>query len=325
MIDAGTRILCAMSEIVLANDMGEVGMPTAVEAVERGDAALDVVEEGILPVEADGSVRFVGRGGDPNLVGEMECDASIMDGAGLRVGAVGALKGYVHAIRVARQVMERLPHVLLVGEGAARFARECGEEPAELLTPDAERRYRRWIEKHVPPECREGWPDVLLADLIWPSAIPDKAKGTTIFLVRDASGRIAGGASSSGWAYKYPGRLGDSPIVGAGLYADDRHGACGCTHTGEVTVRANTAGSVVAYMRRGASVEDACRDALDDLRALAGGYLGPVVIHAIDRHGTPCVVTNLPPAETPVYWAWTPAAGEIQRCTARSVRDRNGS
>lgn len=313
-----------MSEIVLANDMGEVGVPAAVEVVERGGTALDAVEEGILPVEADGGVRYVGRGGDPNLIGEMECDAAIMDGAGLRTGAVGALKGYVHAIRVARHVMERLPHVMLVGEGAARFAEECGEERAEMLTADAERRCRRWIEKHVPPESREGWPDVPLAELIWRSAIPDRAKGTTIFLVKDASGGIAGGASSSGWAYKYPGRLGDSPIVGAGLYAHDRHGACGCTHTGEMTIRANTAGSVIAYMRKGASVQDACREALADLRELAGGYLGPVVIHAIDRDGTPCIVTNLPEAEAPVYWVWTRATGEIRRCTAHSMRDRNG-
>jgi L-asparaginase / beta-aspartyl-peptidase len=308
-----------MSGIVLANDMGEVGMAAAVEVLERGGSALDAVEAGILRVEADEKVRWVGRGGDPNLLGEIECDAAIMNGADRAAGAVGALVGYLHAIRVARRVMERLPHVMLVGRGAARFAAECGEAPADLFTDEAEERYRAWIAKHVPAERREKLPDGPLADLTWPSAIPDHAKGTTVFLVRDGAGRIAGGTSSSGWAYKYPGRLGDSPIIGAGLYVHDQFGACGCTHTGEMTIRAGTATSVIRYMQKGASVEDACREAVVDLSSLAGGYLGPVVIHALDGDGSPFVVSTTSKAETPWYWVWSEDEGKVQRCTASSI------
>ena len=101
--------------MVLANGLGEVGMLSAVEALEAGRESLDVVELGIRPVEADATVKFVGRGGDPNLLGQVQCDAAIMNGKDLNAGSVGALEGHLHAISVARKVMERLPHVMIVG------------------------------------------------------------------------------------------------------------------------------------------------------------------------------------------------------------------
>ncbi len=111
-------------------------------------------------------------------------------------------------------------------------------------------------------------------------------------MAKDKNGNLAGGVSTSGWAYKYPGRLGDSPIIGAGLYVDNRYGGAACTHTGEMTIRASTARSVVLYMKKGASVEESCQEAMQDLSDLKGGYLGPVIIHAIDRKGNPYVMTS---------------------------------
>ena len=221
--------------MVLTNDEGQIGLGAAIAALARGHTGLDAIEAGIRVVEADPAVRSVGRGGAPNILGQMECDASIMDGATLRAGAVGALQGYLHAISVARQVMEQLPHVMLVGDGAARFAREIGAAEAEMLTPQAHQDYYAWLRQHLPPEVRENLAAAPLAPYTWPEAAAQNiARGTTTWLAIDAQGNLAGGVSTSGWAYKYPGRLGDSPIIGAGLYVDNRYGGCACTHTGEM-------------------------------------------------------------------------------------------
>ena len=215
--------------LVLMNGEGRVGMDAAVLALEAGKSALDVVEAGIRPVEADPAVRTVGFGGYPNLAGVVECDAAIMDGVTRECGSVGALSGYLHAIQVARQVMERLPHVMLVGDGAARFAAEVGATEAEMLSEESEvwHRQRQSARLANALNGREA-----LAAFCWPKDGLHTARGTTVLLCRDKEGRLAGGTSTSGWAHKYPGRLGDSPIIGAGLYVDQRYGACACTHTG---------------------------------------------------------------------------------------------
>lgn len=291
-----------MVPFVLANGEGGVGVDATVEALLSGRSALDAIEAGIRRVEADPQARSVGFNGSPNLLGEMECDAAAMCGETLRTGAVGALKGYLHAFTVARQVMEKTPHVMLVGEGAARFAAEIGEPVAQVLSEDAGARHRRWLDEHLTAEQRAGWPDVDLLPLVRLTA-PSRPGGTTTFLARDGDGHWAGGTSTSGWTFKYPGRLGDSPVIGAGLYVDAAHGGAACTHTGEMTIRAGTARAIVAYLSRGATVVDACRDAATDLRRLRGGHLGPVVIHAADRNGEPCVV-SLGLAEGAPYWFW---------------------
>ena len=115
--------------ILLTNNEGTLGVPTTARLLAEGAHALDAIEAGIRLIEADPSVRTVGRGGWPNLLGEMELDACMMDGSTLRTGAVGALQGYLHPVSVAREIMRRLPHEFLVGDGAARFAREIGAEP----------------------------------------------------------------------------------------------------------------------------------------------------------------------------------------------------
>jgi len=280
--------------IILTNGEGKIGFKPAVDTLQAGKSALDAVEIGIREVERDPAIRSVGRGGHPNLLGEVECDAAIIDGATRQAGAIGGQRGYLHAISTARHVMDKLPHVFITGQGTALFSRESGGEPAEMLTEQSAMEHETWLDNQVASHLRNNWPESgLKSDLagyVWRSGEDLTARGTTIYLAIDNQGHIAAGASTSGWARKYPGRIGDSSVIGAGLYADDRYGACGCTHTGEMTIRACTARSVVLYMKKGATVVEACHEALIDLTDLRGGYLGPVAIHAIDHRGTPFVL-----------------------------------
>ena len=310
--------------ILLAGCEGGVGMAAARRCTEDGGSALDAVEQGIRPVEADERVKSVGRGGAPNLLGEVECDAAIMDGTTLQAGAVGALRGYLHAITVARRVMEQLPYVFLVGTGAERFARESGAETADLLTDHVRERHERWLAKRIQPEDRGKWPDVALARYVHDSSRDYVSRGTTILLARDAEGNSAAGASTSGWPESYPGRVGDTPVIGAGLYADSHYGACACTHTGEMTLRTVTARSVVLYMKQGASVQEACAEAREDLRALRGGVLGPVVIHAMDFYGNPCVLTTDDLGRNSSYHIWRDGMSGPEQRQAEVAKERRG-
>lgn len=298
--------------ILLTNNEGTFGAPTTARLLAEGTGALDAIEAGIKLVEADPRVRTVGRGGWPNLLGEVELDACVMDGSTLRTGAVGALQGFLHPVSVAREVMRRLPHELLVGEGAARFAREIGAETTNNLIPNSERAWRAWFDAELSAEQKRSWPDTPIAELCRHAIDPEvgrssgqKPEGadTTVFLAQDHSGAICSGTSTSGWAWKYPGRLGDSPIVGAGSYADTRHGAAACTGAGEMTIRCCTARSIVLYMKKGASVADAVLEAVDDMRALKGGLISRVTIHAIDTRGGHKVVA-VNGAGDNKYWLW---------------------
>jgi L-asparaginase len=291
--------------IVVTNNEGTSGVPETARLLKSGRPALDAVEAGIRLVEADETVRTVGRGGWPNLLGEVELDASVMDGTTLRTGAVGALKGFLHPVSVARQVLERLPHELLVGEGAARFATEIGAEEGDLLAPHARAAWQAWFAAEVDAGLKARWPNVPLADLCRHAIDPEVGRDTTVFLAADREGHIATGTSTSGWGWKYPGRLGDSPLIGAGSYADSRYGACACTGAGEMAIRAGTARAVVAYMKMGKSVADAVVEAVEDMRALKGGIISRITIHAIDARGNHKVVAVNGNADN-TYWLWTP-------------------
>jgi len=256
---------------LIASGNGDVGMDAAWEVLERGGTALDAVEAGTRLVEDNPADHTVGYGGFPNLLGEVELDASIMDGSTLRAGAVGALRGYRAAISVARRVMEELPHVLLVGEGAARFAAELGLPREDLLTPEAAAVYREGVAGKLPARFRNAEGSIMsdvLRRAAGIAADPERAAGTVNFIARDAAGAIASAVSTSGWAWKYPGRIGDSPIIGAGNYADSRYGAAACTGWGELAMRASTARTVVLYLRTGMGLEAACRAAFADLAEL---------------------------------------------------------
>jgi len=298
--------------ILVTNNEGTLGAPTTARLLAEGHNALDAIEAGIRLIEADPSVRSVGRGGWPNLLCEMELDACVMDGSSLRSGAVGALQGYLHPVSVAREIMRRLPHELLVGQGAARFAREIGAEPADNLIEDSRRAWQAWFDNEVPEAQKLAWPDTSLAQLCRSAIDPEVGRppgqapeggDTTVFLAQDSTGNICSGASTSGWGWKYPGRLGDSPIVGAGSYADTRYGAAACTGAGEMTIRCCTARSIVLYLKAGASVSDAVHEASEDMRALKGGLISRVTIHAIDRNGDHKVVA-VNGSHDNKYWIW---------------------
>ncbi len=304
--------------ILVTNNEGTLGVPTTARMLADKAAALDAIEAGIRLIEADPSVRTVGRGGWANLIGEIELDACLMDGTTLRSGAVGALRDFLHPVSVAREVMRRLPHELLVGEGAARFAREVGAEPAENLIEDSRRVWQEWFDTTLTAAQKAAWPNIDLAALCRHAIDPEVGRDTTVFLAQDATGSICSGTSTSGWAWKYPGRLGDSPIVGAGSYADTRYGAAACTGAGEMTIRCGTARAIVLYMKKGASVADAVMEAVDDMRALKGGLISRVTIHAIDTRGNHSVVAVNGPGNN-VYWLWD-GAGDPLRCPAAAVR-----
>jgi beta-aspartyl-peptidase (threonine type) len=284
--------------IVVTSANGIVGIRVAVDILRDGGTALDAVEAATRLVEANPDDHTVGYGGYPNLVGEVELDASIMDGQTLRAGAVGALKGYKHPISVARKVMEELPHVLLAGEGAARFAAEMGFEQEELLTEAAAEVYRQGVSGALPDEKRDWLNDGIagnLARLARITADPERAAGTVNFIAQDGKGNIACAVSTSGWAWKYPGRLGDSPIIGAGNYADNRYGACGCTGWGELALRCSTAHSVVLYQRLGFGLEQACLQAMRDLASATQDPAGAIMnLVAINRDGRPFSATTVP-------------------------------
>jgi isoaspartyl peptidase/L-asparaginase-like protein (Ntn-hydrolase superfamily) len=202
---------------------------TAWELLRAGRPALDAVEEGVVVCEDDPQVQSVGYGGLPDASGHVTLDASIMDHDG-RCGAVACLSRCRNPIRVARRMMERTPHVLLVGQGADDFARRQGFPETDLLTPAAAEKFATWKRDHstAPP-----------------------SHDTIGLLALDASGRLAGACSTSGTAFKLPGRVGDSPIIGAGLYVDGRVGAASATGLGEEALRIAGSAMVVEQMARG--------------------------------------------------------------------------
>ncbi len=274
--------------LIIASHNGTIGIRQAMAALKNGDSAMDAVEIGTRLVEADPSDHTVGCNGYPNILGELELDASIMDGRTLDSGAVAVMRGFPYAISVARQVLERkLPHVLLAGEGAERFAREIGaEERGEMLSDEIRQVWRARLATVGTAQDVDSRPDeTALLDMVKFATDPERVAGTVNFIAIDSAGDICSGVSTSGWAWKYPGRIGDSPIIGAGNYADNRYGACACTGMGEMAIRAGTARSVVLYMRMGMALEEAAHTAMRDLRDLGGETIGDMNLIALDRHG----------------------------------------
>ena len=210
--------------IILANSEATNGIDLSAKITKNKGNILDALVEGISLVELDPKVRSVGYGGWPNMIGEMEFDAAVMDGTSREIGAVGALQGTLSAAKTAREVMRRLPHVMLTGAGATRFAHECGFKDDNLLMPESKIVWRKKIEKVVKQEDIKKFPEMPLAPLSTMITDPERVRDTTVFLGVGCNRDIAACTSTSGWAWKYPGRLGDSPISGAGFYADSRYG-----------------------------------------------------------------------------------------------------
>jgi beta-aspartyl-peptidase (threonine type) len=272
--------------IVIASHNGAVGIQEALYVLRQGGSAVDAVETGIRLVEANPDDHTVGYSGYPNLLGEVELDASIMNGRTLESGAVGAMKGYPYAISIARKVMETLPHVMLVAEGAERFAAEMGFMKRDLLTEEARAIWADRLQQDMPKPVFEHLHEQSeLRDWVRLATDPERAKGTVNFIAQDGKGDIASGVSTSGWAWSYPGRVGDSPLIGAGNYADNRYGAAACTGMGEMAIRGATAHSLIFYLKTGLSLQEAGQQAMRDLNDLDGRFLSMMRIIALDKNG----------------------------------------
>lgn len=224
---------------------GKPANEAALRVLGRGGSNLDAVEQGIWVVESDPTNRSVGLGGGPNAAGVVQLDACIMSGPGHRGGSVGAIEGIRHPISAARRVMDKTPHVMLVGEGARMFALQQGLEAVEV---DARQKYEQWQKQHGRPN---------------PTAEAKKGNHDTIALiVLGADGNLAGGCSTSGLAGKLPGRVGDSPILGSGLYVDNDVGGAGATGVGENVMRYCATFMIVENMRQGMDPQAACEQAI---------------------------------------------------------------
>ncbi|MBA3337148.1 MAG: N(4)-(beta-N-acetylglucosaminyl)-L-asparaginase [Chloroflexia bacterium] len=282
--------------LLIGSTNAMIGFGDAMDVLRAGGSALEAVITAIRTVEANPEDHSVGYSGLPNLLGDVELDASIMDGKGLRAGSIGALQGYQDAIDLAHRVMEQLPHVLIAGSGAARFAEEAGFAPRDLRTPEAMEIWQSRLDVQTDlPAGQEAYVSrvrELVGALTRDPELPDPPHGTVNVIARDQSGSLATGVSTSGWAWKYPGRLGDSPIIGAGNYADNRWGAAACTGRGEMAQRCCSAHSVVTFMRFGMSVDAAIRQAMEDLRALDDPYASEMNIVALDPAGNHAAVST---------------------------------
>jgi N4-(beta-N-acetylglucosaminyl)-L-asparaginase len=250
--------------IVSTWDFGAAATAAAFAKLSSGGSLLDAVEEGARIPEADPSNHSVGLGGYPDRDGHVTLDAIIMDDRG-NVGAVAALEDVVHAVSVARKVMEKTPHTILVGEGATRFALEQGFPKVKLLTPDSEAEWRKWLQsnQYKPQANIENRNQYLQ-----PGSARDH--DTIGILACDSAGRLAGACTTSGMAFKMRGRVGDSPQCGAGLFVEAGVGAATSTGVGEEVTRIAGTSRVIASMRAGMSPLQACQEALRHLVKLRG-------------------------------------------------------
>jgi len=247
-------------------DFGRVANEETVRRLARGTTVLDAVQHGVMQIEADPEETSVGIGGYPNREGVVELDASIMDGRTLNAGSVAALRNIKHPVAVARRVMDETPHVLLVGDGARRFALQHGFEEEDLLTDSAREAWENRRTDGSPPSH----------DTIGMVALAD-------------GGRMAGACTTSGLAWKLPGRVGDSPLIGHGMYCDDQAGGAAATGVGEEVIKVCGSYQVVEFMRQGLEPEEAVRRVLQRIlrreRSGEAPQVGFVALRADGRVG----------------------------------------
>ena len=232
--------------IVSTWPFGKASNDEALRVLTKGGSILDAVEHGIKVTELDTKNRSVGISGSPNAAGVVQQDACIMHGPGHQAGSVAAIEGIIHPISAARRVMEKTPHVMLVGDGARMFAIEEGLKSIDV---DSSKLHEAWRKERASKK----------------QAVQKRSKGdhdTIALLVLGSDGNIAGGCSTSGWGGKLPGRVGDSPIIGSGLYIDNEVGAAGATGLGENVMRHCASFMVVDFMRQGLHPQEACLRAI---------------------------------------------------------------
>ena len=284
---------------------GVAAVTKAVQVMAQGGDTLDAVIAGVEIVELDPKDNSVGYGGLPNERGEVELDASVMRGPTRRAGAVASLRGVKTPAKVARAVMEHTDHILIVGQGAREFATAMGFENENLLTEESRLAWLRWKETlsntdkwgpspftpapasaagqrrlaeertrgsfRLAEEYAKGDPRKLEEILAWADEVARRPPtGTINCLALDRNSDISGVTTTSGLAWKIPGRVGDSPLIGCGLYVDNEVGAAGSTGRGEEVIYINGARTVVEYLKRGVSPEQACLDALKLIAARYG-------------------------------------------------------
>ncbi len=215
----------------------------ALKILKNNGNAMDAAEGGCRILEADEKNIYIGIGSLPDETGKVTLDSCVMDSNG-NCGSVAFLQNIVHPVSVARKVMEDTKHVMLVGEGARKFAISKGFKQKNLLTKESRKAWREWLK-----ERRQ--------------MTPHEAHDTISMLVQDGNGDIAGACTSGGWAYKLHGRVGDSPIIGAGLFVDNEVGAAAATGLGEEVIKTTGSFLVVELMRQGYSPKKACEEALN--------------------------------------------------------------
>lgn len=234
--------------------MSYSGVTIAYERMMKGDRPVDAAVAGVQPLEDDPYETGVGLGGLPNAEGVVELDASVMCGTEHRAGSVASIRNIQNPAAVALAVMRRTNHLMLAGDGALRFARELGMKEVDLLTPESRNVWLQWRARLSPEdnylEAAEGGP-------ISP-AVKLPPLGTVHISCWDGAGHVGGCTTTSGLAFKIPGRVGDSPVIGAGLYSDDAAGSAGSTGRGESNILVCGAHTIVEMIRLGKSPEEAC-------------------------------------------------------------------
>ena len=242
-------------------DFGKAANAGAWEILKKGGRALDAVEAGVRIPEADETNQSVGYGGLPDRDGRVTLDACIMDEF-YNCGSVMCLEHIMHPISVARMVMEKTPHIILAGDGALQFALANGFKKQNLLTPASEKAWKEWLKtaKYEPVKNIENQLYDKKKDPM-PGGI--KNHDTIGMLALDAAGNFGGACTTSGMAYKIHGRVGDSPVIGAGLYVDNEIGAATATGVGEEVIRIVGAHLIVELMRQGYSPEAACKEGVE--------------------------------------------------------------
>lgn len=266
---------------------------SAWKILKQGGRALDAVEAGARIPEADPNIHTIGLGGYPDRDGHVTCDACVMDEFG-NAGGVADLEYIVHAVSVARLVMEKTPHVLIVADGALQFALSQGFKKVNLLTPAAEKAWKEWLKtsKYQPVmniENISAPPADTSSTAFNPLKLPGNVYNhdTIGIIAIDEKGNLGGACTTSGMAFKMHGRVGDSPIIGDGLFVDNNIGAATSTGVGEANMRICGTHTVVEMMRVGHSPEEACKIAVERVVKHNLNYAKSIQLGflAINKHG----------------------------------------